>query len=66
MTATAENAEKIAELAKNENVPLQIVGTTGHNEIKVGKSVTVSLNDIRDVHTNWLPGLMAAPGSEKE
>ncbi|MBE7637183.1 phosphoribosylformylglycinamidine synthase subunit PurL [Sneathiella sp. P13V-1] len=66
VTATAENAEKIAELAKNENVPLQIVGTTGHNEIKVGKSVTVSLNDIRDAHTNWLPGLMAAPGSEKE
>ena len=66
ITVAADNVNAVTEKAKNVNVPLQIVGTTGHNEIKVGKSAVVSLHDIRNAHTNWLPGLMAAPGSDKE
>jgi phosphoribosylformylglycinamidine synthase subunit PurL len=63
VTASANDAEKLAELAKSANVPLQIVGTTGHNDINIGKSVSVSLNDIRQAHTNWLPDLMTVPGN---
>lgn len=61
VTATSENVEKLVQTAESLNVPLQIVGTTSHNELKIGDILSISVEDVRNVHSNWLPNLMAAP-----
>ncbi|GLQ07308.1 phosphoribosylformylglycinamidine synthase subunit PurL [Sneathiella chinensis] len=62
ITATAENAQTLLENAKKADVPLQILGTTGHNELKVTGMLAISVSDIRQVHSQWLPDLMTVPG----
>ena len=61
ITATSQNVEIITELANKANVPLQIAGTTGHNGLKIKDVLSISLEDVRNAHSNWLPDLMAAP-----
>ncbi|WP_169545486.1 phosphoribosylformylglycinamidine synthase subunit PurL [Sneathiella aquimaris] len=66
MTASPENAEKLLENSKNANVPLQIIGTTGHNELNIAGELHISVEDIRQVHSNWLPNLMVKQSVEQE
>jgi len=61
VTATAENAEKLTKKAAAVNVPLQIIGTTGHNGLNIEGRLSISIDDIRAVYDNWLPELMSAP-----
>lgn len=61
ITATSQNVENITDLALKSNVPLQILGTTGHNGLKIKDVLSISLEDVRNAHSNWLPNLMAAP-----
>ncbi|WP_169569099.1 phosphoribosylformylglycinamidine synthase subunit PurL [Sneathiella limimaris] len=63
VTAAPENSEKIVEMAKNSGIPLQIVGTTGHNELKVNEQFAISVKEVKEVHANWLPQLMTVPGN---
>jgi len=63
VTATSETAEKLLEKAKLANVPLQLIGTTGHNELNIGTELSISIEDIREVYSNWLPDLMTVPGN---
>ncbi|MBL4739613.1 MAG: phosphoribosylformylglycinamidine synthase subunit PurL [Sneathiella sp.] len=64
ITTTATNAEKLLQNAQKCNVPLQNIGTTGHNELKIENTLAISIKDMRHVHANWLPDLMTVPGHE--
>ncbi|MCG8490628.1 MAG: phosphoribosylformylglycinamidine synthase subunit PurL [Sneathiellales bacterium] len=66
ITASSQDAEKLLENAKASDVPLQIIGTTGHNELKFSDKLNISVSDIRDTHSSWLPNLMARPNVEQE
>ncbi|MEH6495164.1 MAG: phosphoribosylformylglycinamidine synthase subunit PurL [Pseudomonas marincola] len=63
VTATSESANKMLENASSANVPLKIIGTTGHNELNIGSELSISIEDIREVYSNWLPDLMTVPGN---
>ncbi|MBL4666077.1 MAG: phosphoribosylformylglycinamidine synthase subunit PurL, partial [Sneathiella sp.] len=63
VTATSEMAEKLLENAQTAKVPLQIIGTTVHNELNIGTELSISIEDIRKVYSNWLPDLMTVPGN---
>ncbi len=62
VTATANVVDEITQMAQKANVPLQLIGTTGHNELNIANVKAISLDDIRQVHANWLPDLMTVPG----
>lgn len=62
ITASAANAEKLLQNAQKANVPLQNIGTTGHNELKIVDTLAISIRDMRQVHADWLPDLMTVPG----
>lgn len=66
ITASSQDAEKLLENAKAADVPLQIIGTTGHNELKFSDKLNISVSDIRNAHSSWLPNLMARPNVEQE
>jgi len=63
VTATSEMAEKLLENAQTAKIPLQIIGTTVHNELNIGTELSISIEDIRKVYSNWLPDLMTVPGN---
>ncbi len=64
ITVKPENVELVRGLALADDIPLHIIGTIGHTELKIDGCLTISVNDLRDVHAGWLPALMSRPGSE--
>jgi len=66
ITASSQDVEKLLENAKAADVPLQIIGTTGHNELKFSDKLNISVSEIRETHSSWLPNLMARPNVEQE
>ncbi|WP_025898925.1 phosphoribosylformylglycinamidine synthase subunit PurL [Sneathiella glossodoripedis] len=61
VTSNSQDVEKITNEAKKADVSLQLVGTTGHNGLKINDVLSISLEEIKEVHSNWLPNLMSAP-----
>ncbi len=61
VTVASQNVEKITQEAKNQGVALHLVGTTGHNGLKIKDMLSISLEEVKEAHSNWLPDLMSAP-----
>ncbi|MAL79606.1 MAG: phosphoribosylformylglycinamidine synthase II [Sneathiella sp.] len=66
ITAKPDDVEMLRGFALADDIPLHILGTIGHTDLKIGGWLTISLGRLRDVHAGWLPELMAGPGSEQE
>ncbi len=58
ITSSSQDAEKLLERAMEAGVPIEIIGTTGQNELNIADMLHISVSDIRDRHSNWLPSLM--------
>ena len=55
--AVAE-AGPILEAAEKAGVPAQVIGTSGGSALKVAGGHTISLDELRAAHENWLPNYM--------
>ena len=56
-----ENGAAIVAEALAAGVPALIVGQTGGDALTVGKTHTISINELRRSHEEWLPSFMAQP-----
>ncbi|MEX1034358.1 MAG: phosphoribosylformylglycinamidine synthase subunit PurL [Sneathiella sp.] len=63
-TVKPEDVEMARGFALAEDIPLHIIGTIGHTDLKIDGCLTISVSRLKDVHTRWLPELMSRPGSE--
>ncbi|MEX0582803.1 MAG: AIR synthase-related protein, partial [Sneathiella sp.] len=63
-TVKPEDVEMARGFALAEDIPLHIIGTIGHTDLKIDGALTISVSRLKDVHTRWLPELMSRPGSE--
>lgn len=66
ITVASQDAEKLLENASAANVPVEIIGTTGQNELNISDILHISVKDIRQSHEEWLPGLMNRQSLEQE
>ena len=64
ITVKPDDVEMIRGFALAEDIPLHIIGTIGHTDLKIDGWLTISVGKLKDVHANWLPELMSRPGSE--
>jgi phosphoribosylformylglycinamidine synthase len=64
ITVAADSCDMVHEMAASAEVPLTLIGMTGHNELKINQVLTISIDDLRKVHENWMPDLMSGPGSK--
>ena len=51
-------AGPILEAAEKAGVPAQVIGTSGGSALKVAGGHTISLDELRAAHENWLPNYM--------
>ncbi|WP_334129133.1 phosphoribosylformylglycinamidine synthase subunit PurL [Sneathiella sp.] len=63
LTAKPGDVERLRAFAAEQDIPLHILGTIGHTDLKIGDWLTISVAKLRKVHAEWLPALMAEPGS---
>lgn len=63
-TIRPENIEMVRGFALADDIPLHIIGTIGHTELKITGALTISVDSLRQVHAGWLPRLMTRPGNE--
>ncbi|MEP3246034.1 MAG: phosphoribosylformylglycinamidine synthase subunit PurL [Sneathiella sp.] len=66
ITVASQDAEKLLENASRANVPVEIIGTTGQNELNIADILHISVKDIRQPHEGWLSGLMNRQSLEQE
>jgi phosphoribosylformylglycinamidine synthase len=64
LTVKPDDVELVRGFALAEDIPLHIIGTIGHTDLKIDGSLTISVSKLKDVHAKWLPDLMSRPGSE--
>ncbi|MCC3305985.1 phosphoribosylformylglycinamidine synthase subunit PurL [Sneathiella sp. HT1-7] len=64
ITVKPDNVEMVRGFALAEDIPLHIIGTIGHTDLKIDGVLTISVSRLKNVHANWLPDLMSRPGSE--
>jgi len=63
LTVSPEKCDAVYDMAGSAGVPLALIGTIGHSDLKINDALTISLDMLRQEHTNWMPTLMAAPDS---
>lgn len=64
LTVKPDDVEMVRGFALADDIPLHIIGTIGHTDLKIHGTLTISVSKLKDVHANWLPELMSRPGSE--
>ncbi|MZR30368.1 phosphoribosylformylglycinamidine synthase subunit PurL [Sneathiella litorea] len=64
LTVKPDDVEMVRGFALAEDIPLHIIGTIGHTELKIDGCLTISVSKLKNVHAKWLPDLMSRPGSE--
>jgi len=57
----AEDGAAVVAKAQSAGVPARILGQTGGNSLTVGDTHTISINELRQSHEEWLPTFMARP-----
>ena len=51
---TELNIKKIIQITRDFNVPHMILGLTGGNNFILEKNSIISLNELRNLHENWM------------
>ncbi|WP_339635341.1 phosphoribosylformylglycinamidine synthase subunit PurL [uncultured Sneathiella sp.] len=64
LTVKPDDVEMMRGFALAEDIPLHIIGTIGHTDLKIDGALTISVSRLKEVHAKWLPALMSRPGSE--
>ncbi len=59
VTVELTNSKAFKEFAETANVPVCLIGTVGHNELKIENALTISLDELGKEHGSWMPSLMA-------
>ena len=59
MTATAEKADEICQLAKQAGLAAARLGETGGDSLRLGAAKPVLVRELLDAHENWMPTYMA-------
>jgi phosphoribosylformylglycinamidine synthase II len=59
LTAQRELFDDLQDLAKEANVFMPWIGTTGGTELKLGDSRAISVAELRRAHESWFPAWMA-------
>ena len=62
LTATAEKADDIYQLAKRAGVTAARLGETGGDSLRLGAAKPVLVRELLDAHENWMPTYMAGGG----
>jgi phosphoribosylformylglycinamidine synthase len=57
----ADDGAAIVAEARAAGVPAMVVGQTGSDALTVGAAHTISIDELRRSHEEWLPGYMARP-----
>jgi phosphoribosylformylglycinamidine synthase len=60
VTARPEQASAIIEAARQQNIPIAVVGHTGGVALTLGEAAPILVDDLSRRHEAWLPSLMAA------
>ena len=58
---TAANAELILAEAEKADVPAQIIGRTGGDQLTVSDTLSISVSELKTAHEDWMPKFMSAP-----
>jgi phosphoribosylformylglycinamidine synthase II len=59
VTVDPANSKQLQDLAETADVPICLIGTVGHNELKIENALTISLDELGKEHGSWMPSLMA-------
>jgi phosphoribosylformylglycinamidine synthase len=59
VTATAEKADEICQLAKQAGLAAARLGETGGDSLRLGAAKPVLVRELLDAHENWMPTYMA-------
>jgi phosphoribosylformylglycinamidine synthase len=62
LTAPAEKADEIVELANRAGIPVAIIGETGGDALTLGAASPVLVRELLDAHEDWMPTYMAGGG----
>lgn len=56
---SAEDADRVITTALKAKVPVSRIGETGGDQLTIGDSATISLEELKRAHEDWLPSFMA-------
>jgi phosphoribosylformylglycinamidine synthase II len=59
VTAPAESVEQICESARQDGIPIFVIGRTGGDALTLGDEVPILIRDLQVAHEGWLPAYMA-------
>ena len=59
LSVPPSRVDAIQQRADAASVPLQRIGAVGGQRLTVNASISISLNELRQLHEGWLPGYMA-------
>jgi len=59
ITCSTQNADQIVRDAKSAGIPSKIIGIVGGDALNINDFATISLEELRSAHEDWLPNYMA-------
>ncbi len=58
---TSRDAKSVLAKAADAGVPATVIGRTGSDRLTVGTSLSISVDELKSAHEDWMPAFMSAP-----